>query len=451
MASSITFGGLSSGLDTASIIDSLVKLQSAPIASLQRRQGGVQSQVSLLGDISSKLSALESAAKGLGSGGVLALKAASTNAAFAAAPGGSASAGTFRVQVTQLARAAKAQSAAFATGETVQGGTISFTVQDKPFSVTVDPASSLEAVADRLRASGAPISVAILNTDQGRVLSVGSIASGSPLTGPGVALQLTHTGGGAGTKAIDFTIAAGQEARNAKFTVDGLEFTRTSNVVPDAVPGTTLTLKQQGGAAEDLVVESDAEGTKAKLQTFVDAYNAAMKLVQSETKPTADTDRAKTLAGDSAIRMLATRLQAIISSRFRETGSVRSLADLGVKTDATTGQLGIDAKSLDAAVARDPAAVNALFSTATTGVAAVTSSLVQTFTRPVDGILTARTTSLQALSKDMGEDLLRLQARIDAYRDNLVRQFTAMEDAVSKLKAAGSFLTAQESLNNKKG
>ena len=58
MASSITFGGLASGLDTNSIIDSLVQLQSAPIAALQKRQGGVKSQVSLLGDLASKLAAL---------------------------------------------------------------------------------------------------------------------------------------------------------------------------------------------------------------------------------------------------------------------------------------------------------------------------------------------------------------------------------------------------------
>lgn len=450
MASSITFGGLSSGLDTASIIDSLVKLQSAPLTALQKRKGGVESQVSLIGDIASRLSTLESAAKSLGAGGVLALAAQSTNAAFEAVPGSGAAAGTFRVEVTQLAQAAKARSVAFAPGETVQGGTISFTVQDQPYSITVDPGSTLEAVADELRATGAPISVAVLSTDQGRVLSVGSIATGSPLTGPGVALELTHAATGAGTKAIGFSIPAGQEARNARFTVDGLAFTRTSNVVTDAVPGTTLTLKQQGGTAEDLVVASDREGTKAKLQTFVDAYNAVMKRVQSETAPTTDTDRSKTLTGDSSIRMLARRLQALVSAEFRGTGSVRSLADLGVKTDTVTGQLSVDSRSLDAAATRDPSAVNALFSAATTGVAAVTSSLVQTFTRAGDGLLTARTSSLQDLTKKMDGDLVRLQARVDAYRENLVRQFTAMENAVSKLKAAGSFLTSQDSFANRK-
>lgn len=445
----ITFGGLSSGLDTSSIIDSLVTLQSAPIAALQRRQAGVRSQVSLIGDIASRLSALESAAKALGSGGVVALKATSTNAAFAAAPGAGAAAGSFRVAVTQLAQAAKGRSDTFAVGETVQAGTLSLTVQDRAFTITVDPDSTLEAVAEKLRATGA-VSVAVLDTDQGRVLSLASTATGVPLTGPGVALELTHTVSGAGTKPLGFSIPAGQEARNARFTVDGLEFTRTSNVVSDAVPGTALTLKQQGGPAEVLVVEADLAATREKLQTFVDAYNAVMKLVQNETKPASATDRAKTLTGDSGIRMLATRLQGVVSSRFAETGALRTLADAGLKTDTTTGLVSLDATALDAAVKRDPTALNALFSAPATGIAAVTSSLVQSFTRAGDGVLTSRTSSLQNLSRKMDDDIARIQARVDAYRELLVKQFTAMEEAVSKLKAAGSFLSAQASINDKK-
>jgi flagellar hook-associated protein 2 len=290
--------------------------------------------------------------------------------------------------------------------------------------------------------------VAVLNTDAGRVLSVASLTTGAPAAG--AALELTHEVTGAGTRALGFTIPAGQEARNATFTVDGLAFTRSSNTVTDAVPGTTLTLKQQGGPAEDLVVETDAAGTKDKLQTFVDAYNAVMKLVQSETRPTSVTDRSKTLAGDSGIRLLAARLQELVTSRFRETGSVRALADLGLATNTTTGLLSLDSAKLTAAIGRDPAAVNELFSAATTGVAAVTTSTVQAFTRSGDGFLTSRTTSLQNLSKKMDDDIARMQARLESYRQTLVKQFTAMEEAVSKLKASGSFLTARDSLATKK-
>jgi flagellar hook-associated protein 2 len=150
------------------------------------------------------------------------------------------------------------------------------------------------------------------------------------------------------------------------------------------------------------------------------------------------------------MRLLATRLQGIVSATFRDTGTVRMLPDVGVRTDSNTGLLSLDAAAVGAAVARDPAAVNALFSAAKTGTAAVTSALVQAFTRSGDGVLTSRTTSLQNLSRKIDDDVARLQARLDAYREGLVRQFAAMEDAVSKLKASGTFLTAQDNLANRK-
>ena len=72
MAGSITASGLVSNIDTAAIVDQLVSLESRPIALLKSRQSAFKSQVSLLGDIISRLSSLEAAAKDLGSTGVLA-------------------------------------------------------------------------------------------------------------------------------------------------------------------------------------------------------------------------------------------------------------------------------------------------------------------------------------------------------------------------------------------
>ena len=61
----ITTGGIASGLDTNSIVDKLVQLQSQPITLLQSQQAGVRSQVSALGSIASRLSALQASARSL--------------------------------------------------------------------------------------------------------------------------------------------------------------------------------------------------------------------------------------------------------------------------------------------------------------------------------------------------------------------------------------------------
>jgi flagellar hook-associated protein 2 len=235
-------------------------------------------------------------------------------------------------------------------------------------------------------------------------------------------------------------MAQQQAASNAAFTLDGLPFVRTSNLVSDALPGVTLALKAKGGAAETLTLDTDAEATQAKLQAFADAYNGVLSLVQKNLNVTQSTDRARTLAGDSTLRFLQTRLQSVISSQVAGMGTVRTLADLGFRT-AKDGSLSIDKTVLEAAVARDPGAVDGLFSTATSGIKDVVSTLVQGYVKPVDGLLSARSDGLTQSIRSMVDDQARWEARIAAYKEGLTAQFTAMENVVSKLKNLGTFLT----------
>ena len=438
MASTFQAGGLASGLDTNTIVDKLVQLQQQPLTLLKKRQAAARTQVSLLGDLTSKLDALRAAARALGDGGVLGAKATSTNTAFTAAPGTNAVAGSYRIQVLALAQAAKARSDAFAAGEVVRGGTLAITARGTAYAVTVADGATLEDVAAAIRQSGAPVSAVVLDNGTSRYLSVTARDTGYPLSGvPADALTIVETSTGAAGRPLGATVL--QVAQNASLTVDGLPFTRTGNVVDGAVPGTSLTLRAPGGAAEDLTTAYDPDATKARLQTFVDAYNAVISIVQKQLSPDASTDRESTLAGDPTLRSLQSRLQRLGATSVSSLAAVRTLSDLGVKT-ARDGSLSIDAAALGTAMGRDPAAVNALFANATDGIAAGVGTLVEAFTRTGDGVLASRKASLDRTVRAMDDRAAALQARIDRYRENLVAQFTAMEATISRLKASGSFL-----------
>jgi flagellar capping protein FliD len=56
---SIQFSGLASGLDTAGIIDAMLKADQTRIQVLQRRQSTITSQISSIGTLKSKLSTLD--------------------------------------------------------------------------------------------------------------------------------------------------------------------------------------------------------------------------------------------------------------------------------------------------------------------------------------------------------------------------------------------------------
>jgi flagellar hook-associated protein 2 len=435
-------GGLASGLDTNSIIDQLVKLESAPLDNLRTRQTGIKTQISALADIASSLSALAAAASDLASNGVLGAKAVSSNDAFDAAPGTDALPGRYSVEVDQLARASKWRSLPFAAGATHPAGVLQLTVQGKTYDpITVTAGTSLADVAAAIRAQGAPLSAVVLNDGTNSYLSLTARDTGLPVGG-GAALSIDFTPDVPPAPGAPKAYTETQEAKNAIVQVDGLSFSRPSNTIADAIPGTTLTLKDEGGPAEDLVVATDTDATQARLQKFVDAYNGAMKLLQRQLHPSQDTDRSTTLTGDSAVRSLQAKLQAILTTRVG-TSTVRALADLGVKT-ARDGSLSIDAATLQASVSRDPAAVNALFSTAKTGIGAAVQSLVDLETRAGDGVLTSRQSGLGDTVKQLDDQADAMQRRLDAFRENLVAQFTAMESTVSGLKSIGNFLNAQQ-------
>jgi flagellar hook-associated protein 2 len=70
-------------------------------------------------------------------------------------------------------------------------------------------------------------------------------------------------------------------------------------------------------------------------------------------------------------------------------------------------------------------------------------SLVDLETRAGDGILVARQDGLSSTVDDLESAAAAMQRRIDTFRQNLVAQFTAMENTVSGLKSIGNYLAAQ--------
>jgi flagellar hook-associated protein 2 len=449
-----TASGLATGMDTNSIIDSLVSVESQPITDIRTKQSNITVQVSALSDIINSLKALDTAATNLSTNGVYSAKTASTNTAFTATPGSSSTAGRYSVEVQQLATAASWRSDGLASTDSLAAGKLTLSVGGKSYPpadattgiqtpISISQGDSLVDVAYKIRASGAPVSAVALTDSSGKsYLSITSLNTGAPLDGS-TDLALTFTRDAAATgNDLDFGTPTVKHALNATVLVDGLSFTRTSNAVTDVIPGVTLNLaKQAPGAPEDLLISTDPTGTQARLQTFVTAYNAVMTLVQRQLNVTKDTDRNKTLAGDGAVRDVQTKLQNLIVTKVPGLSSVRSLADLGLKT-ARDGSLSIDSDTLTRALATDPAAVNAMFSTQSTGLSAVIDKMVQSETAPTTGLLVADQDGLNKTSAALDDQAATIQLRVDSYRQMLVSQFTAMETTVSGLKSMGSYLTS---------
>jgi len=434
----IQAGGLASGLDTASIIDSLVSLQKRPIEKLDKAAQAVKVRVSAFSTISSQLSAFGKSLKTMETDGVRAASVQSKNTSFAATTNAGAVPGRFSVEIQTLAAAARARSG-FMPSETapVRGSTLSFAIDGTTTDVTIDDGMALDEVAERLNSAGLPITASVLFDGTQAILSVSRTTTGHAVgSAPSSALAITETVTGSAGTALG--IAVTTPAVNTVAMIDGLRFERQSTRIGGAVPGVTIEASAVSGP-ETLVVGEDAKGTRDRLAAFVDSYNAVFKSIQGELNIKADTDRGKTLAGDATLRLLQGRLQSVVSTSLGGTGTgLKTLADLGLKS-GRDGSLTIDDATLTRAIERDGPGIDRLFSSSGAIATAIT-GLVENFTG-TDGIIPQRTSSFNAEGRRIEDNKLIQERRLELVREQLVRQFTAMENIVSSMNAMSSFLT----------
>jgi len=454
-------GGLISGIDSQLLIEKMVALESRPIVNIQARQAALKVQVSAFGDLLSKLSAFGSASRSFGTDGVRSVKVAGTNSAFSATATSAATPGSYSISVQQLATAARTLSAGFADpqGE-VRAGQLQIEIQGESFDVEITEGMKLADVVDAIADSGAPVDVAILSDGRQSYLSITSRKMGHGIDeAPDSALVIRQTlTGAAGTAlfAEDPSVPGGTvehrfSAQNALLTLNGLSIERSSNEISDLLPGVHLSLKstspQAGGVwtAENLVLSDDRAGTQARLQSFLDAYNAIAGLVRRQIG--ASETAAGPLAGDSVARGLEQDLQGLLTM-FVPGGAVQTLTEAGLKLERT-GLLSIDTDAFNDALSRDPAALDRLFK-GPDGVDAALQALIKRYTNSVDGILTERRSGLEATIGRMDEDIAAKQIHIEKFRNNLMRQFTALEETLARLNSTKNYLDQLDKAREKK-
>lgn len=448
MAGSFRTGGLASGLDTNSIVDSLVSIERRSQDLVKAQQDAYKNQLSTLGDIVSRLQSLNTAAQNLGTNGVLGVTQIGTATGFSITPSSSTTAGRYSVQVENLATAAKARSAAFTDAfQPVTGGTLRLGINGTNYDLTIADGTTLTDVAKAINDSDAPVSAALLTTNGQTYLSLTRQDTGFTV-GQAAATALTITETSTGALGQPLGLAITQAAENASVLVDGLRFERTSNTITDVLSGTTLNLSRETTTSEDLVLTNNVESTQANLQKFVDSYNVLMRAVRLQLNVSPTADRSRTLAGDGSLRALQASLQGLVSGQANPTSSVRTLADVGIKT-GQDGSLSIDATRLGKAMSTDAAAVNALFANATTGLSAATKALEKSYNDSATGVFTTRKHGLERSVKAADQQIAALEVRLNAYQERLIAQFTAMEKLVGGFKSISTFLTQQE--NSQKG
>jgi len=439
--STISSTGIGSGLDIDSLVSKLVAAErSSGQTRIDNKKGKLTEQFSAMAQLMGGMSAFQSSLNSLVSAGSFTSRKVSVSdeKAFTAKAGSSAAAGSYDVQIEQLAKAAQLGSDAFALASTQVGtGTLTISVGASSFSIEVGAGgNSLANIRDAINksAKNTGVQASLLTDVEGTHLVLTSMKTGADR-----ALTVTASGGDGGLETFE-NMEVRSEAQDAILFVSGYEIHSGSNTVSNAIEGVTLTLKAptEEGSTVLLGVDRDDAAIQDAAKKFVDSYNSLAGTMKSLSRYDASTEAAGALLGDAMLRNVDSQVRKLISSPVAGvSGNYTTLASLGITTQAD-GTLKLDTVRFNAALAANPGAVSDIF-TSDNGVAVKLANFMGSKTSAT-GELTVRSSNITDTLVDLKDQQDALNARMKVIEQRYFKQFNALDTMLAQMNTTATSL-----------
>lgn len=467
---SISSLGIGSGLKLSDILDSLTAAEKATLTPITKQQTSYSAKLSGYGTLKSSLEAFQTANTALSKADLFtATTTASSTTAFSATTTGNAIAGKYTISVTQLAQAQtlttsttqKDSKTAIATSDSVltiqQGG------DKKPVTIDISAAnSSLTGIRDAINNAKAGVSASIINVGGAYRLSITSNDTGKDngmtLSVSGDSALKSFMGYNGTNGAAGNGMTESVTAQNAELKVNNVAIENSSNTISDALEDITLNLNDVTTGNQTLTITQDTTKAQSAIKDWVTAYNALQDTFSSLTKYTAvdpgsdsQSSNNGALIGDTTLRTIQTQLKSALSNTL-SSSSFKTLAQIGVTSDPSTGQLEIDDDKLSAALKKDSSAVGTLIvgDGKKTGITTTIGSNLTSWLSSTGIIQAAKdgvSKTLNKLTKDYNAASDLIDQKVARYKD----QFTQLDVLMTSLNNTSNYLTQQfESTSNSK-
>jgi len=207
----------------------------------------------------------------------------------------------------------------------------------------------------------------------------------------------------------------------------------SSNTFSGVLPGVSLQVKNASTQPVTVTIASDDSQVVANLQTFVTNYNKFRAELTKDTAYDTTTNTGSVLSSDGAALQLDTQFSQLLTSTLGGSGSLQSLADVGV-TVQTDGTLSFNQSVLDSAWATNSAAVKQFFTSKDSGVSDQFSKLIDQLAGNTDSILSSRITAIADQITDNQSRINLMNSRLTAESDRLYTAFYNMDLTIGKLK-----------------
>ncbi|NBQ53936.1 MAG: hypothetical protein EBU49_10190, partial [Proteobacteria bacterium] len=196
--------------------------------------------------------------------------------------------------------------------------------------VTVEPGSTLKDVADKINAAAGGVQASIVNTGIGE--EPYKLLVRAEKTGEEAKIKIDPD-----STFLDFKEIG--KGKNLAMKFEDVDVSRAENSFSDLIDGVKLTAKKaMPGTSVSLNITQDVDATSAGVKDFVTKYNKVFSAMSDQMTP--KEGEKLSLGAASSMRQAIRSLQSEVSGGKSAPGSGGlSLADLGVMTNAKTGQL----------------------------------------------------------------------------------------------------------------
>lgn len=227
---------------------------------------------------------------------------------------------------------------------------------------------------------------------------------------------------------------------------DGGVLTSHSNTITEdssGIGGLSVTIADTGEST--VTVSSDTEAISKVITDFIDAYNKAQALIDTNTASTTDATgkvTAGTLAAESEANLIASDLRRMVTATFSSlTGTIKRLEGLGITTNGDNNNLSLsDSDKLHEALANHLSEVKSLFTNSTDGLAVQLAAYLEN-TVGEDGTLPAKQDTLDTQVQNLTDQINDQERLVQSNREQLISTFVAMETAQQRINQQLQFLS----------
>ena len=306
------------------------------------------------------------------------------------------------------------------------------------FSASSD---SIQNVLDRINSSSAGVT-ATFDSQNGRFLLTNKSTGNMGISMNDVAGNFLEATG----------LSSGQfvSGQNLLYKLNGgsQQLTSLSNTITSVSSGMDgLTVTAAQAKSFTVTVASDTSKISSAIQQFITDYNTVQSYITGQMAVTNNSDGSVTaglLTSDMTANQIASNLRTA-SFAGVSTSGISSLAALGITTNSKNNTASVNTDTLNNALAGNLNAVQSFFTDSTNGLATQLSKFITDTIGGGDstsvGTLTQHQTSLSTQSSEIATQISNLETKIASDIKHWNSEFTAMEEAQSKVNQELTYLS----------